>query len=230
MKMNDISLKIPGNHELVETADGSITLKSKSYDESCHSSDGARSETIYNFIEGCQVTSKAARFSPLVIFETGLGLGYGLNCTLEAVENHPMIFISTEIDPELIEFNIKRNEHPLWNNLTRDHRGHFSSSYKTQKLVILEGDATQTISNLELYLDDHRFHAIFQDAFSPRKNPELWTKEWFSELKHYAHEECILSTYCASRPSKEAMTQAGWKVSKRSGFGRKKSATIATIY
>ena len=197
--------------------------------KNCHSTDGAKSETIYNFIEGCEIESRYKKHSPFVIFETGLGLGYGLDCTIDCIGDYPLIFISTEIEPELIKFNQQNKKHLLWQNLKQDERGHFFASDKNQTLIILNGDATETIKDIQLYLNDNKINALFQDAFSPKKNPELWTERWFKILKEYADDDCIMSTYCASRGPLEAMESAGWKITAREGFGRKKRSTIAYV-
>ncbi|ATH07908.1 hypothetical protein BIY24_08080 [Halobacteriovorax marinus] len=69
--------------------------------------------------------------------------------------------------------------------------------------------------------------AIYQDAFSPKKNPSLWTKEWFTELKEHSDERCILSTYSAAMGVRKALMEANWNVFRREGYGEKRSTTIA---
>lgn len=215
--------------EFTETADGSLSIKSHYYDEQCHSIDGAKSETIYNFIEGCQLATLKEKHQPLVVFEVGLGMGYGLDCTLDLIGDHPLLFISTEIEEKLITYIRDQKDHPLFKNLTLDQHGHYSSVVDQQKFIILKGDATETAKNLSHYLGSLTIHAIFQDAFSPRKNPELWTEQWFHTLFGYAHQDCILSTYSSTTSVREALKTSGWKVYERAGFGKKKHATIATI-
>lgn len=218
-----------GDLELIETKDGSVSINSVFYNENCHSLDGARSETIYNFIEGCEIVTRFKHHSPFTIFETGLGLGYGLDCTLDIIGGHPLLFISTEIEPELISYNKKNKNHLLWQNLKLDDCGHYIATENNQTLVVLNGDATKTIEDISFYLKNNKINALFQDAFSPKKNPELWTEDWFRKLKQHAHDDCIMSTYCASRGPLEAMALAGWNINARKGFGRKKSSTVAFV-
>jgi tRNA U34 5-methylaminomethyl-2-thiouridine-forming methyltransferase MnmC len=51
---------------------------------------------------------------------------------------------------------------------------------------------------------------IWQDAFSPKKNPELWTVEWFSHLREASQEDVCLVTYSVARVVKDALTASGW--------------------
>jgi tRNA U34 5-methylaminomethyl-2-thiouridine-forming methyltransferase MnmC len=75
----------------------------------------------------------------------------------------------------------------------------------------------------------YRFHAIYQDAFSPKKNPTLWTKEWFSFLRSISTEDVILSTYSASTSIRKSLHEAGWKIQQGEKFGRKRTSTRATL-
>jgi tRNA U34 5-methylaminomethyl-2-thiouridine-forming methyltransferase MnmC len=218
-----------GKLEIIETNDGSLSINSSFYDENCHSLDGAKSETIYNFIEGCEIQSRYQIHQPFVIFEAGLGMGYGLDCTLDLIGEHPLLFITTEIEPALIHYNIEKKKHDLWKTLKQDEHGHFVSIINNQKLVILSGDATLKIKEIDTYLANKKIHAIFQDAFSPKKNPELWSESWFKKLYQHSDQDCIMSTYCASRGPLEAMEAAGFLTRPRTGFGRKKRSTVATI-
>ena len=128
-----------------------------------------------------------------------------------------------------IQYNSDKKTHPIWSKLTKDHLGHYRSKWENIELIILCGNATESINDLPQYLENKTFHAIFQDAFSPRKNPQLWTQQWFRTLHSFSHQECIMSTYCSSKGPREAMISAGWEIKARPGFGRKKHSTVATI-
>lgn len=215
----------PKGHSLVLTEDGSHTFYSEAFQEACHSTAGAREETLLHYIGGCQIADKAKVFSPLRILEVGFGLGIGFLTTLDFLtENQDCHFISMELDKELLEwFRINHPELNLqWNeNLLEGQIGNF-------KLTIIHGDARKEVPR---YLESFPqiFHAIYQDAFSPKKNPALWTKEWFLLLKKFSHPEVILSTYSASNSIRKSLHEAGWGVQKGEKFGPKRTSTRAVL-
>jgi tRNA U34 5-methylaminomethyl-2-thiouridine-forming methyltransferase MnmC len=77
-----IEISPPEGHRFVETEDGSWTLFSEAFQEACHSTTGARAETLLHYIQGCRILEKAKIHSPLVVLEIGFGLGIGLLTTL----------------------------------------------------------------------------------------------------------------------------------------------------
>ncbi|TDJ03767.1 MAG: hypothetical protein E2O68_09420 [Deltaproteobacteria bacterium] len=206
MKKHEFSGNL-GTYRIIETEDGSPTLFSSHFDEACHSLSGAEGETYYNFIEGCELKTLALKHSPLNILEVGFGTGLGFKLTRKFMtENHPQVsfnFVSLEIDPVLVEY----------------------SELKATNLKVLIGDARVTLDSYQ----GGPFHAIFQDPFSPKKNPRLWSVEWFESLKNHAHPDVVLSTYSASSSIRKALMLAGWIVEQRKGFAGKRASTRAYL-
>lgn len=211
------------NYEEVITGDGSKTLFSKLYDETCHSTSGAIEETRLHYISGCEVDEKTSRFNPLVVLEVGFGTGIGFLETLKASKENKLIFISFEIDKELIDIFSSKNGISFQNdNNIYSHKGEFFELY------ILLGNARETISDYKK-ITQVKAHAIYQDAFSPKRNAILWSTEWFKSLLEVAHEECIMSTYSASSSIRKSMIAAGWTLYNGAKFGVKRSSTRAKI-
>ncbi|MCM2348783.1 MAG: MnmC family methyltransferase [Bacteriovoracaceae bacterium] len=221
---------LPPHHSLVETADGSYTLFSEAFQEACHSTTGARAETILHYIEGTKVQENILKFSPLVILEVGFGLGVGFLTTLEKLpSDRRWHFVSLELDADLLEWFLKNHQdHYFLKNLQWKDNNILEAENDFIKLTILQGDARKT---LPAYLKNHplKWHAIYQDAFSPKKNPILWTKEWFSLLKDSSHEDVILSTYSASSSIRKSLHLTGWGVQKGERFGPKRTSTRAVL-
>jgi tRNA U34 5-methylaminomethyl-2-thiouridine-forming methyltransferase MnmC len=218
-------LKIPLGHELIRTEDGSFTLFSLLYQEACHSLTGAKKETISYYIEGCEILDKSQKFSPLNILEVGFGLGVGLLTTMEMIpSDKTCYFVSLEKDRGLLDwFCEEHRELKLkWNG---DRLESFVNNFK---ISLLLGDGREVLSKF-LKSRPVKFHAIYQDAFSPKKNPSLWTKEWFTLLKTASHEEVILSTYSASSSVRKTLHEAGWGVQNAEGFGKKRTSTRALL-
>lgn len=215
----------PKGHTLVLTEDGSHTFFSEAFQEACHSTAGAKEETILHYINGCKVLEKSETHSPLVIFEVGFGLGIGFLTTKEKIPSDKRWhFISMEIDKDLLEWFIEQHPELMlkWSgNILEGEMGNI-------KLTIIQGDGRIEVPK---YLKENpvAIHAIYQDAFSPKKNPTLWTKEWFTLLKNYSHPEVILSTYSASSSIRKSLHETGWGVQKGDRFGQKRTSTRAVL-
>src|SRR5690606_27427663 len=95
-------------------------------------------------------------------------------------------------------------------------------------LKILIGDARITLPH---YIKKHslKVHAIYQDAFSPKRNPDLWTVEWFTLLKEISHQDVIMSTYSSSSAIRKSMAEAGFTLYPGEKFGPKRSSTRARL-
>ena len=146
-------------------------------------------------------------------------------------------FYSTELDENLINWFIKSitpeallifpfdklKKHIYSNGLK-------SYVYETEnrKLEVFIGDLNQTHLMIKNLLNN--IHAIYQDPFSPKKNPDLWCVEWFKFLKTISSNEVILSTYSASHSVQKNLAEAGWHVLSAPGFAHKRSSTRATLF
>lgn len=213
-------------YQIIPTKDHSFTLLNETFDETCHSTDGAYEETIYNYVEGCQVLAQSKKFNPLHILELGFGFGVGAKCVLDCLKNIPFHFYSFEIDPELCIWGLE-------NYLTESKNIKATESIITadlgpSKLTIFIGDARIMLPRYSKEIP--LIHAIFQDPFSFRKSPILWASEWFEDLKAVSHPEVILSTYSASTRVRCNLFKAGWKVHRRDGFRDKRDSTTATLF
>lgn len=219
----------PEGHSVVVTEDGSVTLFSHAFGEACHSTTGAKSETILHYINGCEILEKLKTQEEITILEIGFGLGIGFLSTLEQLPpGKKLTFVSVELDRNLLEwFREIHSNHKLLREL--QWAGNILE-VKTQNvsLQIIQGDARKTLPE---YLRDHNisFDAIYQDAFSPRRNPVLWTVEWFLLLKSASKENVILSTYSASSSIRKSLLTAGWNLQKGEKFGPKRTSTRASL-
>lgn len=215
------------NHEIIRTEDGSLSAYSKTYGENFHNTTGAVSETIIHYVDGCQVVDRASEQTSFNILEVGLGLGVGVEQTWLALQKNEqakacaVTFTTLEIDEELV-LHLKESN-PLFKDLIKTDFG-YACQVENFRIEILLGDA-----RLMLPAHSGHFHAIYQDAFSPKRNATLWTQEWFELLRLKANPDCVMSTYSSSSSIRKAMIAAGWKVRKGVKFGPKRSSTRASL-
>ena len=226
--------ELPPNYKTVETLDGSQTLFSERFQEACHSAAGAITETHLHYLQGCQVAQKLTMQSSISILEVGFGLGIGFLETwkLLAKSSIPWHFLSLEIDPALLNwFKDEFSQHDFLKHLEwKESSGlkWLEARSASGTLIILCGDARQTLPEFKKR-SNHQWDVIYQDAFSPRRNPHLWTVEWFELLKSGALPGTRLSTYSASASVRKSMYEAGWKLHNGEKFGEKRLSTRAIL-
>lgn len=203
----------PPGHKWVLTEDGSFTLYSEAYDENCHSTAGAIGETINYFIQETNLIESINSSEKIYIFETGFGLGLNFLETSKLFKNSKckLHYVSTEIDEQLVNWFFENHKDWSLSNVTYE---------------FLVGDARITVPEWVQNNPNIYFQYIFQDAFSPKKNPTLWEKEWFELLKSVS-KSATLITYSASHSVRKALEESGWRIENIKGYGHKRSATKA---
>ena len=79
------------------------------------------------------------------------------------------------------------------------------------------GDALESLTQFQTPVD-----AWYFDGFSPKKNPDLWTKEIFQEASRVAKLDSTFATYAAASFVRQHLEAADYCVDKAPGFGRKR--------
>jgi len=203
------------------TEDNSITLFSEKYQEHYHSTKGAVEESFEKFVKPCKI-AELAKKGKIKILDVCFGVGYNSAAAIDvALEANPECIIEIvglENDPKILD-EIK-NLNPAFK--------HYDiikgKSNERIKLKILLGDARERIKEL-----NEKFDAIFFDPFSPKVCPELWTKEFFKEIKRLMNPGAILTTYSCARIVRDNMKAVGLTVEDGPVLGRRGPATIATL-
>jgi tRNA U34 5-methylaminomethyl-2-thiouridine-forming methyltransferase MnmC len=71
--------------------------------------------------------------------------------------------------------------------------------------------------------------AWFLDGFSPAKNPELWAPSLMTEVARHTVPGGTFATYTAAGHVRRALTEAGFAVTRKPGFGRKRHMTTGRL-
>jgi tRNA U34 5-methylaminomethyl-2-thiouridine-forming methyltransferase MnmC len=214
------------NYKKIKTSDGSYTYYSALFDENCHSTSGAKNETYTHYVLGCKLDRKVVQKKPINILEVGFGTGLGFITTLEYLGKYPFNFLSVEIDEKMIQ--IAQKEFSQLLKLEKICAYIYKAKIQNASLTILLGDATKTLNK---YFKENKYkpNTIYQDAFSPKRNPYLWTTSWFKLLKENATDDCIMSTYSSSSSIRKSMLAAGWTLQEGIKFGSKRSSTRSDL-
>lgn len=93
------------------------------------------------------------------------------------------------------------------------------------QLVIYKGDALDFIREIPA----QSLHIVFQDAFSPPKNPALWSAEYFALLYEKLHAQGIITSYSLARSVRQNATNAGFLIYRYDSGHTRESSLFSKI-
>jgi len=219
-----------GEYKIILTDDGSASLYSGEYDETMHTTDGAFSEAVVKHVLPSRIIEKPGM--DISVLDVGMGLGYNALALMqrfcEQNTSASLSIVSLEKDFSFL---------PLMDTVTFQDAS-FQSLYTIVKKAAAEGTASFNRITLHVIRGDARnsivslkgttFDAVFQDPYSPSKNPELWSVDYFKSLYHLCSDDCILTTYSSAPHVRRALMEAGFTVGKGPGMGMKREGTTAS--
>jgi tRNA U34 5-methylaminomethyl-2-thiouridine-forming methyltransferase MnmC len=199
------------------TDDGSFTFFSPEFGETFHSSQGAKAEAFEKFAQATDL-AKIAQRERLCLLDVCYGLGYNTAAALETIwTTHPDCTIElyaleqdatvppAAIAPPLID-TWSPQVQTILKQMALTH--HCTTPHLNATLLL--GDARQTIQTLR---HQHiQADAVFFDPFSPRRCPQLWTVEFFTQVSQCLAPSGKLATYSRSASVRAAMQEAGLQI------------------
>lgn len=215
-------------HTMTLSEDGSYTAYSKEYDEHYHSTrDGALNESLVKHVMPAFHLKK--NHHELYILDICYGLGFNTLATLyyhkKNVLNSKLFIYSPELDGDLVA---------SLNNFT------YPQEFEEFREIIIalseKGVWDDEQFHIELFVGDAReyvrrfsdvFDIVYQDAFSPKANPMLWTREYFNDIKNAIKLDGVLTTYSISLPTRLALHENGFLLYLNKGEGYR-DATLAS--
>lgn len=95
-------------------------------------------------------------------------------------------------------------------------------------LRLTVGDATEGL-NQQIHQQHSDFalaktsvDAWFLDGFAPSKNPDMWSEQLFDTLALLSNSNTTFATYTCAGSVRRGLAEAGFRVTKQKGFGRKR--------
>lgn len=212
---------------IVRTAGFDYTLIHPQYGEPYHSlTAGAVMECLQKFLMPSGILQRAKNIRRLRLLDVGFGLGYNVVVALKRLKDiNPKLEIEVlSLDKELPE-NIPPppEEFRELHGKILDSLPNFEGDGISLKLFI--GDARKTIKEISSF----KAHAVFHDAFSPYKNPELWSLQFLAEIKRLMRRDGVWVSYTSSLSVRKALKGLGFKLSSTTSLGRKRKGTRASL-
>jgi tRNA U34 5-methylaminomethyl-2-thiouridine-forming methyltransferase MnmC len=214
--------------EIIESADGSHTLRVESLNENYHSHKGALTESLHVFLKmGLALFSEKESIQLLEV-----GFGTGLNAMLTALDKDRkhVNYTSLETYPLSWEMVSKLNYAKLSNDSKAERV--FEKMHTTpwgEFAEITEGFSLRKVkSGLQVFQSDIHFDLVYYDAFAPHAQPELWEPVIWQKLFEMMIVGGVLVTYCAKGQVRRDMQAAGFKVERLEGPPGKREMIRAT--
>ena len=235
---------MPSDYQLVELRNGLRTLYSSSYGEKMHPGLGPQAEAELLYVRQLEICERLrAAKGEFVIWDIGLGGAANAIATLAATKeiSGQLRLVSFDNTAEPLEFALKNSaalNYPVAyekeiGELLRTRRVEFANGKLRVNWEFQLVDfpawlaAKSEIGNRKSEISAP--HAIFFDAFSPAKNPAMWTLPVFENLFRALDPQrpCALTTYSRSTLVRATLLLAGFFVGAGQASGMKEETTIA---
>lgn len=226
--------------ELVQLANGTMTMRASDVGETFHPVVGPATEARALYVDQLNLMKRMeSADEEFVIWDVGLGGGANALTVLRETR-------SIECPLRLISFD--RSLEPLrFANTHSDALGYFDS-YAPRVAEILESAESTFVEGKRhvhwtYYHGDFPEllrgesiaripapHVVLYDAYSPARNPEMWTLDVFSRLFRCLSTDrsCQLPTYSRSTLLRVTLLLAGFHVGVGHATGEKEETTLAS--
>lgn len=213
--------------KVILTEDGSSTLYVSDIDECYHSTHGAVQESEHIFIKAALEHHASKRLS---VLEVGFGTGlnalltfrasqkYGLHVTYTGIEKYPL----TLDEAKQLNYARTDQEREVFRCM---HAAPFSVSGQLSSCFYFSKLCTDF---LDISLSFEAYDIVYMDAFSPEKQPELWTQDSMKRLYDSMRIGGILTTYCAKGYVRRNLQSVGFVVERLPGPPGKREILRAT--
>lgn len=206
--------------ESILTEDGSCSLYAPQFHQSYHSVHGAMQESEHIYIRAGLQCEQLANEPAINIFEMGFGTGLNALLTWYYAPHVQVNYESVELYP------LQPQEYASLNYAEKI--PHASAGEVFRLMHSAAWNTWQEISsNFHLYkylcdlqcleLHQNTFHLVYFDAFSPDKQPELWSNQVFERIFLAMRPQGVLVTYSTKGDVKRALRSAGFCIEKLPG-------------
>lgn len=224
-------------YTLVALANGTFSIRLLANGETFHPVIGPMAEAEALYIRQLKLRERAALEDRFVIWDVGLGAGGNVMTTLHSLKDLPAHLRILSFDHTLgaLRFALEHAEalqfpvgfESVLDELLRTQRAEFQHGALQVTWEIHVGDFPEALAAAEPNWPVP--HAIFFDAFSPARNPAMWTLPLFENLFRRLDPQrpCALATYSRSTIPRVTLLLAGFFVGAGEPIAEKEETTVA---
>ncbi|MEK9610452.1 MAG: tRNA (5-methylaminomethyl-2-thiouridine)(34)-methyltransferase MnmD [Alphaproteobacteria bacterium] len=210
-------------------------MRADGYDDVYFSREDGLAETRHVFFAGNDLPARMAQTSYLCIAETGFGSGLNLLALMAEMTRFPDLhvdFLSVEAYPlDEDQMAFVHDQFPELALHGAALRALLPPRWPGQHVVALLG------GRLSLHLlygaadtvlpgCDFRADCWFLDGFSPAKNPDFWSPAILRQIGRLTAGNGTVASFTAAAAVRDGLTEAGFTIEKRRGFGRKRDMIV----
>jgi tRNA U34 5-methylaminomethyl-2-thiouridine-forming methyltransferase MnmC len=231
-------------YQLVRLNNGICSVRSLADAETFHPVIGPVAEAEALYVNQLKLRERLQNHSgEFVIWDVGLGAAANALTVLRATRDIACCVRLVSFDHTLapLEFAMKHaaelgyfsSYEKHLEEFLREHRVTFRDGAQTVNWEFHLGDFPTLLSNSKLKAQNPKLaiapHAILFDAYSPAKNPAMWTLPLFTNLFQLLDPQrpCALPTYSRSTILRVTLLLAGFFVGVGHATGEKEETTIA---
>lgn len=228
-------------YKIVKLANGAHSIRSLAHGETFHPVIGPVAEAEALYVKQLRLPERmAAHPGEFVVWDVGLGAAANVLTVLRATRaaTCPLRIISFDCTLEPLRFGLEHADalgyfaghESAVENFLHDHQTAFTDGSRQVTWELRLGDFPSLLEKLG---ETPRLlpapHAILFDAFSPARNPAMWTQPLFANLFHLLNpaRPCALPTYSRSTMLRVSLLLAGFYVGVGHATGEKEETTIA---
>ena len=203
-------------------------MYSEKYQEHYHSiNDGAFSESLEKHVKPAFNHIKKQNLKVVNILDICFGLGYNTLTSIYYAHKEGLDIKLNVYSPELDEALISSLKNYTYPKEFDDYKdiiislsknNYYKNKNKNIEISIEIIDACEYYKKINTPID-----IIFQDAFSLKKNPSLWSEEFFASLKKISSENVILTTYTKTPIVRESLSKNDFFLYEHKGENVRKS-------
>ncbi len=218
--------------ELVTLRNGARAVRDRSSGEVMHPSVGPWAEANLLYVEQLGLRARLERPGPpLRVLDVGLGAGSNAAAAIEAARElggarrRGLEVHSFERDLSALALALSDPDGFAHLQPLRD-----AASTLLERGQWRSGELSWTLHRgdvLELLPAAPEAELVFFDPFSPKANPELWTRAALSRVRERCGPDALLATYSAATPTRVSMLLAGFCVGVGAAVGTKQETTVA---
>ncbi len=228
---------------VVATQDGSTTLYSAEFDECYHSTrDGALHESLTKHVIPALMLQSGKE--KLTVLDVCFGLGYNTLATLHYIRRENLStrvhILSPEFDEALVRSLVTFDYPSEFDDLrpvieTVSQTGYYEDEqfridiYLGDARELLRSPQTKHSAHCSLLTAHSQIDVVYQDAFSPAKNPLLWTREWFEDVRAVCADDAVLTTYSVAAATRMGLHENGFALYVYRPEGARKSLIASPV-